>query len=88
MQSALAEGDHDEIRRQAHRLKGSAGNLGALALAALARDLEQRAAGDRAPAHDSAAQLAQLAEASARSLRQRYPDPAPGAARTPQQDVL
>ena len=88
LQSALAEGDHDEIRRQAHRLKGSAGNLGALALAALARDLEQRAAGDRAPAHDSAAQLAQLAEASARSLRQRYPDPAHGAARTPQQDVL
>ncbi|CAD5379940.1 Response regulator [Pseudomonas sp. OF001] len=85
LQSALAKSDHDEVRKEAHRLKGSAGNLGALALAALACDIEQYAATRQAVPADSAERLAQLAEASVRRLQQRYPDPEHGAAPPPQQ---
>lgn len=88
LQSALDEGGHAEIREQAHRIKGSAGNIGALALATLARDIEQRAAAAQALPADCATRLAQLAEASLRRLRERYPDPALGAASPHQQEAL
>ena len=38
--TAVAEGDRVAIKRQAHRLKGMAANIGALRLAELARTLE------------------------------------------------
>ena len=43
MRDAARRGDHDELRRSAHSLKGSSGNLGATSLASRAHDVEQRA---------------------------------------------
>ena len=76
LQSALAEGDHDEIRRQAHRLKGSAGNLGALALATLAREIEQQAQQQQALDAALGERLGDLAERTLERLHRRYPLPA------------
>lgn len=42
VQGALAAGDGEALRRAAHALKGSAANVGAMGLAALCADLEQR----------------------------------------------
>jgi len=44
LHKALAAGDADTLRREAHSLKGSAGNLGAQRLASLCRELEIQAA--------------------------------------------
>jgi HPt (histidine-containing phosphotransfer) domain-containing protein len=41
LRAALDGGDRDEVRRLAHRLKGSARNVGATAMADLADALEQ-----------------------------------------------
>ncbi len=41
LRAALAAGDGAEVRRLAHRLKGSARNVGATGLAKLAAELEQ-----------------------------------------------
>jgi HPt (histidine-containing phosphotransfer) domain-containing protein len=43
LESGRTRGDHDTIRRAAHSLKGSSGNLGAMRLAELSRLLENRA---------------------------------------------
>jgi HPt (histidine-containing phosphotransfer) domain-containing protein len=59
--AALAAGDADAFRRTAHSLKSNAATFGALQLAALARGLEQRAAGV-ATAGDARALDALLAE--------------------------
>jgi HPt (histidine-containing phosphotransfer) domain-containing protein len=59
--AALAAGDADAFRRTAHSLKSNAATFGALRLAALARELEQRAAGVVA-AGDARALDALLAE--------------------------
>jgi len=75
LQGALAGGDHAEIRKQAHTLKGSAGNLGALALSNLAREIEQQAIAGLAVPEGQAGTLAALAEASARHLQARYGTP-------------
>ena len=40
LRAALADGDGDEVRRLAHRLKGSARNVGATGMAALAAEVE------------------------------------------------
>lgn len=51
LERALREGDAECARQQAHALRGSAGNMGALALAAQAHTLEEQAlAGDHAGA--------------------------------------
>jgi len=50
LHKALDAGDADTLRREAHSLKGSAGNLGALPLSRLCKELESQAA-----AHDLAA---------------------------------
>jgi HPt (histidine-containing phosphotransfer) domain-containing protein len=42
LRAALEAGGHDEVRRLAHRLKGSACNVGATELAELAAALEHR----------------------------------------------
>jgi two-component system, sensor histidine kinase and response regulator len=42
---ALAGGDRETVRRQAHALKGSALQVGALVMSRLCRDLEQNASG-------------------------------------------
>jgi PAS domain S-box-containing protein len=44
--SLLAAGDRAQAKRQAHDLVATAGNFGAVALAALAREIETRCAGD------------------------------------------
>jgi PAS domain S-box-containing protein len=44
LHKALASGDADTLRREAHSLKGSAGNLGALPLAQRCKELEMQAA--------------------------------------------
>ncbi len=87
LQGALAEGDHAEIRKQAHTLKGSAGNLGALALASLAREFEQQAIAGQALDSTQLERLAPLATATAQHLQTRYRLTAPGAAPAPQQGV-
>ena len=43
LREALAQNDADGLRRQAHTLKGSSGNMGAAALAALCHELQQQA---------------------------------------------
>ena len=59
-----------EVRREAHRLKGSAGTLGLAALSALAGDIEQRAeAGDTAG--DAIRELRALVAASRDELKRR-----------------
>lgn len=45
MEDALASGDAPALAKAAHGIKGSAGNIGALEVAALATELEQRARG-------------------------------------------
>jgi|GEM_PF-1145064 len=45
MRQAMEALDADTLRREAHSLKGSAGNIGALPLSALCRDLETQASG-------------------------------------------
>jgi len=40
LRAALADGDGDEVRRLAHRLKGSARNVGATGMAALAAEVD------------------------------------------------
>ena len=53
IRKAVAEGSADATRRAAHALKGSAATIGAVALSALAADLERQAiAGETAGAAD------------------------------------
>ena len=40
LRAALADGDGDEVRRLAHRLKGSARNVGATGMAVLAAEVD------------------------------------------------
>ena len=68
MQAALAAGDLETLGRHAHTLKGNSLSVGATALAAIARDLEERArAGDAADAgpkiEDASAEFGRVAAA-------------------------
>jgi signal transduction histidine kinase/CheY-like chemotaxis protein len=54
MAHGLARADADAVRAAAHSLKGSAANIGATSLSALAGDLEARAKEDRLPAGPAA----------------------------------
>jgi HPt (histidine-containing phosphotransfer) domain-containing protein len=68
MRAALAAGDLVTLGRHAHTLKGNSLSVGAPALAAIARDLEERArAGDVADAgpriEDASAELGRVATA-------------------------
>jgi HPt (histidine-containing phosphotransfer) domain-containing protein len=68
MQAALAAGDLGTLGRHAHTLKGNSLSVGATTLAAIARDLEERArAGDVADAgpkiDDASAEFARVAAA-------------------------
>jgi len=69
----LRAGDHETIGLQAHRLKGSAGSMGALALSSLAQEIEQLARQQRAIPTGAAAALSTLASATHRALSERYP---------------
>jgi HPt (histidine-containing phosphotransfer) domain-containing protein len=60
IREALAAGDVDRLRRAAHTLKGSAGSLGAVAVAETARRLEAAAA--RADLAGGAGELSALEE--------------------------
>ena len=54
----VARGDAERVRRQAHTLKGAAGNAGAVALEALARELETLGLrGDLSPAEELVAMI-------------------------------
>jgi two-component system, sensor histidine kinase and response regulator len=47
LKAACREGNHDEVHRTAHSLKGSVGNIGARAMFSVCRDLDDQArAGD------------------------------------------
>lgn len=58
IERALAEGNLEASKRAAHRLKGMAGNLGAVRLAQAARDIELKSAS----LDDVAGQMAGLQE--------------------------
>jgi HPt (histidine-containing phosphotransfer) domain-containing protein len=74
LRRAMESGDHDSLRRAAHGLKGSSGNVGAVRLAALCSELEQAAG--RPGAEGLVTQIEQeLAQAHAeltREQRQRH----------------
>jgi len=59
VKEAVAAGDADALKKSAHKLKGSSGNMGMLRLAALSAELERRA---RAGSLDSAGDLSAAAE--------------------------
>ena len=59
VKEAAAAGDADALRKAAHNLKGSSGNLGMLRLAAASAELERQA---RAGSVDGAAALSALVE--------------------------
>ena len=68
LRTALAAGDLETLGRHAHTLKGNSLSVGATALAAMARDLEERArAGDAADAgpkiEDASAEFGRVATA-------------------------
>jgi HPt (histidine-containing phosphotransfer) domain-containing protein len=69
--SAGAEGGRDAVRRAAHSLKSSAGQLGAASLSALAAEIEQ-AAEDGSPLGERAAALLRCLDASAAALGERF----------------
>ncbi|MFZ2853933.1 MAG: EAL domain-containing protein [Rhodocyclaceae bacterium] len=48
LEAAAVAGEHDALRRAAHAVKGAAGNLGAVPLAALAKEIEALAEAGRA----------------------------------------
>jgi HPt (histidine-containing phosphotransfer) domain-containing protein len=58
--AAIAAGDADALGQAAHALKGSAGNVGAIAIQQAAAELEALAAGGPGP--DAAARLSRLHE--------------------------
>jgi HPt (histidine-containing phosphotransfer) domain-containing protein len=76
IRQALVRGDADGVRRGAHALKGSAGNFGASALVAIARQVEMHAAAFNLEALADRLQAleTQLEELSAElvDLRQRH----------------
>ncbi|MBV2134990.1 Hpt domain-containing protein [Pseudomonas sp. MAP12] len=76
LQAALKGDDPAEIHRCAHSLKGCAGNVGALALSCLARDIERQARAEQTPAAELGARAATLATATLQALRERYRLPA------------
>ncbi len=73
LQVALHGGDSLEIRRQAHALKGSAGNLGALALSGLAREVEHLARLDEPVPGDYSERLQLTAAHTRECLLARFP---------------
>jgi len=60
MRAAVAQGDAEQLKRLAHKVKGSSGNLGAQHLAALSDELEKQA--ERGTIEGVEARLAQLAQ--------------------------
>lgn len=63
-------GDFDAVAREAHTIAGVAGNLGAVALTELARELERTSrAGDEANAARLAGDLGNAARAAAAEIR-------------------
>jgi HPt (histidine-containing phosphotransfer) domain-containing protein len=59
LQSAYEGGDHEEVHRLAHSLKGSVGNIGARAMFAVCRELDDQArTGDLGKSGDLVAALA------------------------------
>jgi HPt (histidine-containing phosphotransfer) domain-containing protein len=69
--SVGTEAGRDAVRRAAHSLKSSAGQLGAASLSALAAEIEQAAA-DGAPLGERAAALQRCLDASAAALGERF----------------
>jgi len=58
---SFPQGDLQGLAAEAHTLKGTAGSVGAVALAMAASNLEQHASADNALLHDLIAQLRQIA---------------------------
>lgn len=70
LDAAWTASDWPRLHRRAHALKGSSGNLGAVALAETASRLEKAAqAGDAALVQTELAALRQLAPATVQALR-------------------
>jgi HPt (histidine-containing phosphotransfer) domain-containing protein len=69
--SARVETGRDAMRRAAHSLKSSAGQLGAASLSALAAEIEQ-AAEDGSPLGERAAALLRCLDASVAALGERF----------------
>ncbi|MFP4155616.1 MAG: response regulator, partial [Halothiobacillaceae bacterium] len=73
LHQAIRSQDTDAIRRRAHAIKGSAGNLGALGISELARQIELRAQHGEPIEEETVAQLKPLAEHTKALLAKRYP---------------
>jgi PAS domain S-box-containing protein len=67
--AAITSGDGAEVRRLAHKLKGSSASLGALRLRAYCQELELGENGYAAPGDPQLAQLRALAEEAGQALR-------------------
>ena len=70
MRSALAEGDADKFRRAAHSLKSNSNTFGALALAAMAKELELSGLQHALAKPDPLAPLREEYERVARALKE------------------
>jgi HPt (histidine-containing phosphotransfer) domain-containing protein len=60
LRTAVADGDFTEVGRVAHLMKGSSGNIGAVRLAEIFRELEARDLATRDPGNDGNALLLKL----------------------------
>jgi len=69
---AIERGDTASVKAQAHALKGSSGNLGAVALAMHLREIEQLAMQNALPSPEQTATLQTLVADTRRALQERY----------------
>lgn len=75
LETGRAKGDHETIRKAAHSLKGSSGNLGAMRLAELSRLLEHQAT-ERSNCDDLVSEILEEATIVSTLLRAEVGKPA------------
>ena len=73
LREAAERGDGEDVRRTAHKLKGSCQNIGAGFMAKLAHDLEQSSVGDADPARHARHGVRRHARRAARGADSRPP---------------
>ena len=81
MRDCARAGDGERLAREAHRLKGSSGSIGAARLCGECRDLERNAReGDRAALEARIDQALRVLDASQRRMQRHFARPRAGAA--------